>query len=221
MRVAIFTDTFLPQINGVTNTLSKIIEHFEANGIEYLIFAPNSYTATSREYNVEKFFSLKFFLYPECRVSFPNIFRIKNALLNFKPDVIQLMTEFNMGIMGLNFGRKYNIPTISNYSTNFSQYLKYYNLEFIEKLVWNYVNWFHSQNDLTISLSLECKELLKTHGLINVDVFSRGVDSKMFKPEHRNLELRRKLGIEDKVVFLYVGRVALEYEQNSYNWLWI
>lgn len=53
MRVALFTDTFLPQVNGVTNTITKLIEHFETKNIEYLVFAPESYTDINRDFNVE------------------------------------------------------------------------------------------------------------------------------------------------------------------------
>ena len=63
MRVAVFTDTFLPQINGVTNTLNKLIQYFEASGIEYRLFAPN-YDSDIKISNVERSFSLKFIFYP-------------------------------------------------------------------------------------------------------------------------------------------------------------
>ena len=210
MKIAIFTDTFLPQVNGVTNTLNKLIEHFEANNIEYLVFAPDSYVKLKHNFNIEKFFSLRFFLYPECRISFPNIIRLRDSLLNFNPDVIHIMTEYNMGVMGLMYGRKYGIPTISNYTTNLSQYLKYYNLDFLEKHMWNYMRWFHNQNDLTLCPSIETRNFLKSHGIQNIDIFSRGVDAESFSPELRNINLRKHLGVNDKIALLYVGRVALE-----------
>ncbi|WP_446897012.1 glycosyltransferase family 4 protein [Clostridium sp. LBM24168] len=210
MKVAIFTDTFLPQINGVTNTLSKLAEYYEVNNIEYLIFAPGNDIEKNESYNIQRFFSIKFFPYPECRVAFPNTFRLNTLLSNFKPDIIQLMTEFNMGVAGLKYGKKHGIPTVSNYTTNFCQYLNSYNLNFLNYYMWTYLRWFHNQNDLTLCPSEEAKLYLKREGISNTDIFSRGVDSEKFKPELRSDDLRKKLGINDKLVFLYVGRVSPE-----------
>jgi len=210
MRVALFTDTFLPQINGVTNTLTKLIEYYKAANIEYLIFAPDNYTELNQRFNVEKFISIRFLLYPECRLSFPNIFRLKNSLLQFKPDIIHIMTEFNMGVAGLTYGKKLGIPTVSNYTTNFTQYLRYYNLDMFEKASWNYMRWFHNQNDMTLCPSMETRKLLREEGIQNTGIFSRGVDSNLFNEKLRSIELRKQLGINDSIVLLYVGRVAME-----------
>lgn len=210
MKVAIFTDTFLPQINGVTNTLNKLVEYYEKNNIDYLIFAPDNNADEDENYNIQRFFSIKFFLYPECRIAFPNTFRLNDLLSSFKPDIIQLMTEFNMGMVGLKYGKKHGIPTVSNYTTNFCQYLNYYNLDFLSGYVWTYLRWFHNQNNLTLCPSEEAKSYLKNKGISNTDIFSRGIDSERFNPGLRSENLRRQLGINDKLVFLYVGRVSPE-----------
>jgi glycosyltransferase involved in cell wall biosynthesis len=210
MRVAVFTDTFLPQINGVTNTLKKLVEYFDNANIEYLIFAPDSYTEVDGDYNIQRFLSFKFFMYPECRFTLPNVQRIKNSLIQFKPDIIHIMTEFSMGVTGLSYGKKLGIPTVSNYTTNFAQYMKYYNLDILEGAAWNYMRWFHNQNDMTLCPSEETRRLLKNNGIHNTDIFSRGIDFNSFKPELRSSELRRNLGVENKIVLLYVGRVAPE-----------
>lgn len=120
MRVALFTDTFLSQINGVTNTLNKLIEYYKSKNIEYLIFAP---------------------------------------------DIIHIMTEFTMGVAGLIYVKMLGVPTVSNYSTNFPQYLKYYNLNIFQNTSWNYMRWFHNQNDITLCPSTETRISLKMHGI--------------------------------------------------------
>ncbi|WP_294184657.1 glycosyltransferase family 1 protein [uncultured Clostridium sp.] len=210
MKVAIFTDTFLPQINGVTNTLSRLSEYYEANDIKYLIFAPDSDVGKNTNYNIHRFFSIKFFLYPECRIAFPNTFRLNALLSDFKPDIIQLMTEFNMGMAGLKYGKNHGVPTVSNYTTNFCQYLNYYNLGFLKNYIWDYMRWFHNQNNLTLCPSEEIKLYLKNKGISNTDIFSRGIDSEKFNPKLRSENLRKRLGVNDKLVFLYVGRVSPE-----------
>lgn len=208
MKIAIFTDTFYPQINGVTNTLGKITNYFEGEHIEYKIFAPRYDEHT--DLTAERFYSLKFFLYPDCRIALPNIFRISQTLSDFKPDIIHLMTEFNMGLTGLHYGKKNNIPTISSYCTNLSQYTDYYKLDFLKQSIWDYMKWFHNQNSITLCPSHEAQKLLEQHDIRNTEIFSRGIDMQKFHPGYRNDSLRRVLGIEDKIAFLYVGRVSIE-----------
>ncbi|HWQ78616.1 MAG TPA: glycosyltransferase family 1 protein [Anaerovoracaceae bacterium] len=208
MKIAIFTDTFYPQINGVTNTLGKMTQYFDENKIEYKVFAPRY--DDGADLSAERFYSLKFFLYPDCRIALPNVFRIAQTLSDFKPDLIHLMTEFNMGLTGLHFGKKNHIPTVSNYSTNFSQYTDYYKLDFLKQGIWDYLRWFHNQNGITLCPSSESRKLLKQNDIGNTAIFSRGIDSVKFNPSLRSESLRKKLGIENKTAFLYVGRVSFE-----------
>ncbi|SHO48233.1 glycosyltransferase family 4 protein [Anaerocolumna xylanovorans] len=209
MKVALFTDTYLPQINGVTNTLNKLIQYYQRAGIEYKVFVPK-YETEDDDCNTLRFYSIRFFLYPENRVAFPNTFRINSVLSDFQPDLIHIMTEFNMGLAGLNYGKKHGIPTISNYTTNFSQYMDYYKMPFLKQSVWNYMKWFHTQNDITLCPSFSAQKLLHTYGIHNTDIFSRGIDSDNFHAMYRSDSLREELGIADKTAFLYVGRVSHE-----------
>jgi len=210
MRIAIFTDTYQPQINGVTNTLDRMSRHFEDRGIEHRIFAPHYGEEPVSEKHVERFYSLKFFLYPECRITLPNVFRVHAALNEFKPDVIHLMTEFNMGLMGLNYALKNRIPVISNYSTNFSQYTDYYKIDLLRQGISSYMEWFHNQCLLTTCPSRSAEAMLHAFGVLRTAIFSRGIDAGRFSPLHRNDKLRCELGLENKVALLYVGRVAAE-----------
>lgn len=213
MKAAIFTDTFLPQINGVTNTLVKMTEHFQKHDTDYIIFAPEHYSESFSDLKkVERFFSIKFFLYPECRISLPNLLRVKNTLQNYKPDVIHLMTEFSMGLTGLHYGKKYNIPTLSNYTTHFPKYLQYYNLQSFEKNAWDYMRWFHNQSQYTLCASSDTQNRLQQEGINRTAFFTRGVDTENFSPSLRSPYLRKELGAEDKMALLYVGRISAEKE---------
>lgn len=209
MKIALFTDTYLPQINGVTNTLNKLIQYYETMGIEFKVFVPK-YDIELQDHNIERFHSIKFFLYPDNRVTFPNVFKISSILSDFHPDIIHIMTEFNMGITGMNYGKKHGIPTISNYTTNFSIYSDYYGVPFLKQPIWNYMKWFHTQSDITLCPSIAAQQLLKSQGIHNTKIFSRGIDFNNFHPNHRSNELREQLGISNKITFLYVGRVSYE-----------
>lgn len=208
MKVALFTDTCSPQINGVTNTLNKLTEYFEDKNIAYKVFAPKY--EGNETFHAERFYSFKFWLYPECRIALPNLFRVSRLLNDFKPDIIHLMTEFNMGLTGLTYGKQHNVPTISSYTTNFSQYTDYYKMDFMKQIIWDYMRWFHNQNRFTLCASNEAKKLLTQQGIGNTALFSRGIDAHTFNASYRNTDLRKKLGIEEKPAFLYVGRISPE-----------
>lgn len=210
MRIAIFTDTFLPQINGVTNTLQRLGEYLMEHAIEYIFITPEQKSESDIPYNVESFLSAPFFLYPECRVTFPNLIRLTKKLDNFRPDIIFLMTEFTMGLCGLTYGKKNKIPVVSNYSTHFNQILKSYKLGAFEKILDKYITWFHQEADLTTTPSEDSRACLIEMGVEPVYIFSRGIDSTRFSPIFRSQEIRKQLGIEHKIGLLYVGRISWE-----------
>lgn len=210
MKIAIFTDTFLPQVNGVTNTLKRLGDYFEFMNIEYIFVIPDQKNEGLVPYNMESFFSTPFVFYPECRITLPNMVRLNKRMATFEPDVILLMTEFTVGLSGLMYGKKYGIPVISNYSTNFNTILKSYKLKVLEKPLDKYISWFHNEANMTVTPSKESEKILHRLGVIKTGVFGRGIDYDRFSPEKRSIKLRQQLGIEHKIVLLYVGRVSAE-----------
>lgn len=212
MKIAIFSDTFSPQINGVTKNLDKLIEYLTMKEIDYMVFAPETPGEKEVVYekNIQRLLSLPFVLYPELRISLPNYIKIRNQLKDFNPDIIHLVTPFNIGLSGFKYARRNNIPFVSSYHTNFDQYLDYYNLQLLEKPVWSYLRWFHNQSFINFCPSQSTMEDLKEKGFINLDVWKRGIDTNQFSPDYRDEDLRRKYNLNDKIVLLYVGRVAPE-----------
>ncbi|TDX45309.1 glycosyltransferase family 4 protein [Orenia marismortui] len=216
MRIAIFTDTFLPQVNGVTKTLAKLKEHLEKEGIDYLIFAPDDPEADSLNFeeNIQRMLSFRFFLYPECRLSVPNYFKIKNKLNEYQPNLIHIVTPFNLGLCGLKYATSYDIPLISSYHTNFTHYLDYYNLHFLEKPIWTFFRWFHSHSTINLCPSQSSLEELSNNGIKNLEIWDRGINSKLYSPQYRDEDLRESYELGDKITLLYVGRLAPEKNLN-------
>ena len=209
MRVAIFTDAYVPQINGVSKTLSKLVEYFEENGIQYRVVAPAFKNIKSND-KVLRYNSVKLLIYPDCRLSVPNYLSVKREMNKFKPDIIHVITEFSLGLCGLRYAKTHNVPVVSSYETNIPQYLKYYHMKFLEKRSWAFFRWFHGKCDRSFSPSLATLELLKSKGLNNLDVWERGIELGSFSPKNRDEELRESMNVKDKLVFLYVGRVSAE-----------
>ncbi|OIJ10540.1 glycosyl transferase [Anaerobacillus alkalilacustris] len=211
MRIAIFSDTYAPEINGVAKTLKRYTDYLEKKGIEYKLFVPESSTAVPIVPQVQRFTSIPFLLYPECRIALPNPVHIKQTLEEFKPTLIHIATPFNLGLFGLHYGKKHNIPMVASYHTHFDDYLEYYHLTFLQKWIWKYMAWFHDSFEKVYVPSQSTKEKLlnqKIHN--NIDIWGRGVNHNFFTPLKRASDMRKNYNVNEKNVLLYVGRIAPE-----------
>ncbi|WP_305453515.1 glycosyltransferase family 4 protein [Bacillus mycoides] len=210
MRVAIFTDTFTPQVNGVAKTLERLTKYFQKENIAYSVFAPQHTAEDNFVANVNKMRSIPLtILYPECRFAFPTP-RIKRELLAFKPDIIHIATPFNMGLCGLYYAKKLNIPVVGSYHTDFDAYLRYYKIEFLSNMLWNYLRWFHSHMQKNFVPSPETLHQLKKKGFQQLYIWGRGVDCTLFHPTYNKDLFRKKYNITAKYILSYVGRLAPE-----------
>lgn len=213
MKIAVVSDTFLPQVNGVTKTLSKLKSYMDSNGHEYRFMVPRFNRTNDILDNVTCFTSFKFFLYPECKIVLPSYISFSNQLKEFQPDLIHIATEFSLGLHGLAYAKENNIPISASYHTDFPKYLSYYNIQFLENFAWRYFKWFHSHAEVNFCPSKYTKKQLEEHGIENVKIWGRGIDTKIYTPSNRSEEERKKYGIKksDKVL-IYVGRIAPEKE---------
>ncbi|MBU9713757.1 glycosyltransferase family 4 protein [Evansella tamaricis] len=211
MRIAIFSDTYAPEINGVARTLKRYTDFLEKRGIEYKLFVPESSTPFPAVPQVQRFTSIPFVLYPECRIALPNPIHIRQTLDEFQPTLIHITTPFNLGLFGHHYGRKHQIPMVASYHTNFDEYLDYYHLTFMEKWIWKYMNWFHRPFEKVFVPSKHTKDkLLKKELHSNIDIWGRGVDHTFFSPTKRSNKIREKHNIKEKNILLFVGRIAPE-----------
>ncbi|WP_025025920.1 glycosyltransferase family 4 protein [Caldalkalibacillus mannanilyticus] len=211
MRIAIFTDTYTPEINGVARTLDKFTTYLTRNRITFQVFAPESSSSIPTLPQIQRFTSLPFFLYPECRITIPNPIQMKLILDQFKPSLIHVATPFNLGLYGTHYGRKLNIPTVASYHTHFDAYLQYYHLLFLQKWIWRYMRWFHQSCKKVYVPSQSTKEKLVEHHIHHdIEIWGRGVDHTFFTPAKRSNRIREKYNIKEKNILLYVGRIAPE-----------
>ncbi|EEM14870.1 MULTISPECIES: glycosyltransferase family 4 protein [Bacillus] len=210
MRVAIFTDTFTPQVNGVANTLDRLTLYFQKQNIAYSVFAPQHTAEDDFVANVNKMRSIPLkILYPECRFAFPTP-RIKRELLNFQPDIIHVATPFNMGLCGMYYAKKLNIPLVGSYHTDFDSYLQYYKIEFFSNMLWNYLKWFHSSMQKNFVPSPETLQQLTQKGFRNLYIWGRGVDCSLFHQSYNKDLFRKKYNITAPYILSYIGRIAPE-----------
>jgi glycosyltransferase involved in cell wall biosynthesis len=210
MRVALFTDTFVPEINGVARTLKRLTDFFEKKNIEYKVFAPEIPDYPFFHSRIHRLSSFRFFLYPECRVAVPNVLQMKAELQAFQPHLIHVATPFNIGLCGLHYAKKMQVPLVGSYHTNFDHYLRYYDLQFLSNFFWRYMYWFHRSMQKIFVPSQDTMEQLKRRGFTNLHLWPRGVDCSLFHPYYHQREVREKYNIDEKYLLVYVGRIAVE-----------
>jgi glycosyltransferase involved in cell wall biosynthesis len=213
-RVAIFSDTYFPQINGVSNTIHLYMRYLDEMHIPYVLISPKyekNMPDKAKGYDIVDVKSMSFFLYKEARIAIPNQKRLSQILDDFKPTVIHVMTEFFIGYTGLKYGKKRKIPVVTNYSTHFVSHLEYTKLWFFKKPLKKYLRWFHNQANLTTCPSKDTQRYLKSFGIIETSIFGRGIHTEQFSPKYRDDSWRNQFG-EHPYIYLYVGRVSSEKE---------
>jgi glycosyltransferase involved in cell wall biosynthesis len=218
MRIAYFTDTYSPEVNGLTNTLSRLGAYLEEKCIHHTIIAPayeNEETSPHRENrrslyrNLYRFKGLKTRLSPESRLAFPAFWEIDEICDDFKPDLVHVSTELGIGFRGMRYALARNLPLVMSYHTNYGDYLRYFDLETFKPLLEMYLSWFYRFAHRVLVPSRHTLEDLFRRQYRNLGFWSRGIDAALFNPGYRNEDLRSRLG-KGKFIFLYVGRLSPE-----------
>ena len=211
LRVAVVTESFLPQVNGVTNSVLRVLETLAAKGHDALVIAPDSAEAptTYAGFRVKRVPSLAVKgLLP---VGFPQRF-MEPLIEGFNPDVIHLASPFFLGKYATRIAQRLNIPTLSIYQTDVAGFARHYGLSIAHSQLTNWVANIHKQTDRTLAPSTWSCEQLKSSGVDNVSLWQRGVDSVKFNPAKRSPGLRESFTAQsqNKIVVGYVGRLANE-----------
>jgi len=211
LRVAVVTESFLPQVNGVTNSVLRVLETLASKGHDALVIAPDSAEAptTYAGFRVKRVPSLAVKgLLP---VGFPQ--RSMEPLIEgFNPDVIHLASPFFLGKYATRIAQRLNIPTLSIYQTDVAGFARHYGLSIAHSQLTNWVANIHKQTDRTLAPSSWSCEQLQSSGVSNVSLWQRGVDSVKFNPDKRSAELGNLFTANDtsKIIVGYVGRLANE-----------
>ncbi len=210
MRIALISDTFSPEINGVAKTLERFTYYLSRQRIDYEIFAPESSSRTFSPLPINHSLSIPFFLYPQCRFALPNIIKIKKKIREFNPTIMHVATPFSMGLSGIHVAKKLSIPLVGSHHTDFEHYLPSYKLGHLSPLLWRYMKWFYEPFEEIFVPSLETKKQLLNQGFKDVSIWSRGVDHHLFHPYYDKFDIRIKYNIKRPYILTYVGRLSPE-----------
>jgi glycosyltransferase involved in cell wall biosynthesis len=223
MKIAYFTDTFTPELNGVTNTLSKLQAWLDKKNIQYAFFAPDyprdpqaagpspdAEAAVFHRKKIHRFRGIKTSLSPESCLAFPRYREVFDLCDEFKPDLVHVVTELGIGYKGMKYAQSRGLPLVMSYHTDYCTYLKFFHLEFLRPLIETYLSWFYRSAHRILAPSRHTLEQLFQKQYRNLGIWSRGIDAEKFNPRFRSRKWRRDMGIDDKFVFLYVGRLSPE-----------
>lgn len=213
MRIALFTETFLPKVDGIVTRLCHTVEHLQRSGDQVLVISPDGGLT---EYKGAKIYGVSGFplpLYPELKLALPRP-SIGVALEKFKPDLIHVVNPAVLGLGGLYYAKTLQIPLVASYHTHLPQYLQHYGLGMLEPVMWELIKASHNQAQLNLCTSTAMIEELRAHGVLNLDLWQRGVDTETFHPSLASQEMRSHLsqGHPESPLLLYVGRLSAEKE---------
>jgi phosphatidylinositol alpha 1,6-mannosyltransferase len=214
MRIAIVTESFPPDVNGVAHSVVRIAEHLLRRGHQPMVVAPASASTTRAAagpypYPVVRVPSVGMPGYPGFRLGLPGA-RLAGAVLGHDPDVVHLASPFVLGARAVNLAGRHGLPTVAVYQTDVAAYARLYRLGWGEAAAWRWLRAVHNAADRTLAPSRASADDLAAHGVQRVALWRRGVDTVRFDPARRHPLVRRALAPDGQVVVGYVGRLAAE-----------
>lgn len=211
MRVAIVTESFPPDVNGVAHCALRTAEHLARRGHEPLVVAPagpHDREAGADPCPVVRVPSLPLPGYPQVRVALPGR-RTAAAVAAHRADLVHLASPFVLGVRGLTAAGRLGIPAVAVYQTDLAGYARTY-LNAGESAAWRRIRAVHSAAARTLAPSTASVRALTEQGVPRVHLWPRGVDSVHFHPGRRDDALRRELSPRSELIVGYVGRLAPE-----------
>ncbi len=213
MRIAVIAESFLPQVNGVTHSVQRILEHLAAGGHEALVLCPAASGEAPTEYAGFPVLGLRSIGLPgyaDFHVAGVTGMRMDRILAGFSADVVHLASPFALGYKGAQSARRLGIPLVAVYQTEVPSYAERYGLGQFEPLLWWRVRQLHNLATMTLAPSTFAINQLAEHGIQRVRMWRRGVDSVRFHPAKRSTFWRRSIAGDDTRIIGYLGRLAAE-----------
>lgn len=215
MRIAIITESFPPDVNGVAHCVVRVAENLVRRGHHPLIIAPEPARGTTAvdnqfRYPVERVRSVPLPGYPTFRLGLPTP-RTRRAITRHRTEVVHLASPVALGAWGSHVAKALDLPMVAVYQTDLPNYARAYRLgPFTEAFAWRWLRDIHNAAGRTLAPSSVTAAGLLEHGMERVWLWGRGVDIERFQPARRDERLRRELAPGGEVIVGYVGRLAME-----------
>lgn len=215
LRVALVTETYPPEVNGVARTLHQVVEGLRARHHDLQLIRPRQQRGDEADVS-ERFHEvlmrgLPVPRYPQLKMGMPARRSLVQLWSRHRPDLVHIATEGPLGWSALQAARHLRLPVASDFRTNFHAYSRHYGVGWLNKPIVAYLKRFHNQCQVTMVPTRALMEELTQYGFRNLRVLGRGVDTRGFDPIRRSDALRAAWGAgPDTLVLLHVGRIAPE-----------
>jgi glycosyltransferase involved in cell wall biosynthesis len=212
LKIALFTETFLPKVDGIVTRLTKTVQHLVAAGDEVLIFCPEGAPSDYCGARVVGVPAMPLPLYPELKLALPRP-AVAEALEQFGPDLVHVVNPAVLGLGGIWLAKTKGYPLVASYHTHLPKYLEHYGMGMLEPLLWELLKAAHNQASLNLCTSNAMVQELSDKGIQHTALWQRGVDTELFRPELRSQAMRERLlnGMSDTgQLLLYIGRLSAE-----------
>jgi glycosyltransferase involved in cell wall biosynthesis len=210
LRVALFSDTYPPQVNGVARTLARLADAIRARGGAVRVFCTDDPDAEAHP-DIVRYPSTPFWAYPQLQMALPRFPRAKAELAAWQPTLVHAATPFGVGLSGRHAARALGLPFVTSYHTSLSAYARFYHLGALSEPGWAFLRWFHNSGRRTYCPTVAIQREIEAHHFTHTAIWSRGVETARFSPRFRSAALRAQLGADDDTLLVtYVGRIAVE-----------
>jgi glycosyltransferase involved in cell wall biosynthesis len=211
MRIALVTETYFPQVNGVSRTLGQLVRVLREHGDLVQVVHPDYGEPPGHEHHhLVRAASLPF--YRELFLPLPPFRGVRRQIEAFRPDLVHIATEATLGLAVLQHALRVGIPVVSSFHTNFDQYSAHYRIGWTRGAIWRYLRWFHNRTRETYVPSQATIATLEARGFARLVLWPRGVDGTHFRPDRPGrCRVREALGFApDALVIGHVSRIAAE-----------
>ncbi len=202
-------ESFLPQVNGVSNTVRHVVDGLTAAGHEVLVVAPGPGDTSYAGVRVVRLRSVPLPRYASFPVGLPDRRAVADVLSRFAPDVVHLASPAVLGAAGMSVARRLGLPTVAVFQTDLVGFARQYRVR-ADTAMWAWIRRIHSRVDRTLAPSTFTALQLRAAGVPRVALWGRGVNLDLFSPDRRDEGLRRRLAPDGELLVGYVGRVAAE-----------
>ncbi|VXB65088.1 Glycoside hydrolase [Pseudomonas sp. 8AS] len=213
LHIALISETFPPEINGVANTLGRLCQGLQQRGHRLQLIRPRQAGDLQQQSDDSLLLTRGWPLpgYAGLQWGQSSLHKLLRRWRRNRPDVLYVATEGPLGLSAIRAARRLGIPVVSGFHTNFQQYSGHYGLGLLTRLLTHYLRWFHNRTRTTLVPSASQRVELQRRGFQRLELLARGVDSQLFHPARRSAELRSSWGLgEQDLAVLHVGRLAPE-----------
>ncbi len=219
----ISAETFLPSINGVTNSVLRVVQHLDARGHEVRIVAPGPGAdhielPSGNTVVIERVRGRNVPMYDSLTFGIGAIRTLRRSIRGFRPDVVHLAAPVVLGKRVGRVARRLGVPVVALFQTDLGGFVSDYGFSAAARPVWSFLRRIHNRADLTLAPTPKLADELRLRSFERVDVWGRGVDHKQFEPSRRSWAFRKAAGADDDTVVVgYVGRLASEKRIDRLN----